>query len=86
MLRESRYWDGYRAAVDWFDRCGLWTVFVAGFSPIPYKTFTIAAGALSIALVPFTLASLIGRGARFFLAAGLIKRGGADWRSFSWAA
>ncbi|MDP1898978.1 MAG: hypothetical protein Q8K96_00805, partial [Rubrivivax sp.] len=42
-----------------------------------YKVFTIAAGALSMALLPFTLASLIGRGARFFLVAGLMAWGGA---------
>lgn len=42
------------------------------FSPIPYKVFTIAAGAMSMALLPFTLASFIGRGLRFFLVAGLM--------------
>jgi membrane protein YqaA with SNARE-associated domain len=77
VLRESRYWDGYQAAVDWFDRWGFWAVFVAGFSPIPYKAFTIAAGALSMAVLPFTLASLVGRGARFFLVAALMAWGGA---------
>ena len=58
-------------------RRSCWALFVAGFSPIPYKVFTIAAGALSMALLPFTLASLIGRGARFFLVAGRMKWGGA---------
>lgn len=77
FLRESRYWAGYQAAVDWFGRWGFWAVFVAGFSPIPYKAFTIAAGALSMALLPFMLASLIGRGGRFFLVAGLMAWGGA---------
>ena len=48
--------------MDWFERWSFWAVFVAGFSPIPYKAFTIAAGALSMALLPFTLASLIYRG------------------------
>ncbi len=76
VLRESRYWDGYQAAVGWFDRWGFWAVFVAGFSPIPYKAFTIAAGALSMAVLPFTLASLVGRGARFFLVAALMAWGG----------
>lgn len=75
-LRESRYWDSYRLAVDWFGQWGFWAVFAAGFSPIPYKVFTIAAGALSMALLPFTLASLIGRGSRFFLIAALMKWGG----------
>ena len=76
-LRDSRYWESYLIAVRWFDHWGFWAVFIAGFSPIPYKVFTVAAGALSMALLPFTLASLIGRGARFFLVAGLMAWGGA---------
>lgn len=76
-LRTTQYWASYEVAVDWFGRWGFWAVFIAGFSPIPYKVFTIAAGALSMALLPFTLASLIGRGARFFLVAGLMAWGGA---------
>lgn len=75
-LRVSRYWDSYQLAVEWFDRWGFWAIFIAGFSPIPYKVFTIAAGTLSMAILPFTLASLIGRGARFFLVAGLMRYGG----------
>ena len=59
-----------------FQRYGFWIVFVAGFTPIPYKVFTIAAGATGIGLLPFTLGSLIGRGGRFFLVAGLIRLGG----------
>src|SRR5690606_8487618 len=77
MLRESHYWPSYQRAVEWFGNWGFWAVFVAGFSPVPYKVFTIAAGTLSMALLPFTLASLIGRGARFFLVAGLMAWGGA---------
>jgi len=75
-LRDSRYWEAYKTAVAWFGEWGFWAVFVAGFSPIPYKVFTIAAGALSMALLPFTIASLIGRGARFFLVAALMAWGG----------
>ena len=52
-------------------------VLIAGFSPIPYKVFTIAAGVLSMALLPFAVASFFGRGARFFLVAGLMRWGGA---------
>ena len=69
---EGRYWLAYQTAVEWFGEWGFWAVFIAGFSPIPYKVFTIAAGALSMALLPFALASLVGRGARFFLVAGLM--------------
>lgn len=76
-LQDSRYWPAYQASMVWFEEWGVWAVFIAGFSPIPYKVFTIAAGALSMALLPFTLASVIGRGARFFLVAGLMAWGGA---------
>lgn len=76
-LQESSYWPAYQSAVAWFERWGFWAIFVAGFTPIPYKVFTIAAGALSVGLVPFTVASLVGRGARFFLVAGLMAWGGA---------
>ncbi|MCD6664591.1 MAG: DedA family protein [Hydrogenophaga sp.] len=76
-LQTSRYWGAYQTATQWFDEWGVVAVFIAGFSPIPYKVFTIAAGALSMALLPFTLASVIGRGARFFLVAGLMRWGGA---------
>lgn len=76
-LQASSYASAYATAVAWFGEWSFWAVFIAGFSPIPYKVFTIAAGALSMALLPFTLASVIGRGARFFLVAGLMKWGGA---------
>lgn len=76
-LQQSHYWPAYKTAVAWFERWGFWAVFIAGFSPIPYKVFTIAAGALGMALLPFTLASLVGRGLRFFLVAGLMAWGGA---------
>ena len=51
-------------------------MFVAGFSPIPYKIFTIAAGVAALNLPGFFIASLVGRGARFFLVAGLLVVGG----------
>lgn len=75
-LRDSSYWPAYEQAVRWFEDWGFWAIFIAGFSPIPYKVFTIAAGVASMALLPFTLASLIGRGGRFFLVAGLMAWGG----------
>lgn len=76
-LKASHYWEHFQTAKLWFKEWGFWAIFVAGFSPIPYKVFTIAAGALSMAIVPFTIASLIGRGSRFFIVAGLMKWGGA---------
>jgi len=71
------YWDGYLQVRGWFQAWGFWAVLAAGFSPIPYKLFTIAAGALAMFMPAFVLASLIGRGGRFFLVAGLIRWGGA---------
>jgi membrane protein YqaA with SNARE-associated domain len=76
-LRASSHWPAYEQAVGWFGRWGVLAVFIAGFSPIPYKVFTIAAGTLAMPLLPFAAASLVGRGARFFLVAGLMRWGGA---------
>ena len=56
-----------------FEDYGVWIIFIAGFTPIPYKLFTITAGVLSMAFLPFVLASIIGRGCRFYLVAGLGK-------------
>lgn len=76
LLERLGYMDKFTLARDWFTDWGFWAILIAGFSPIPYKIFTIAAGAMSMALVPFALASAVGRGARFFLVAGLIYWGG----------
>ena len=51
---------------------GGWAVAIAGFTPIPYKVFTIAAGATQLSLSSFVLASVLSRSARFFLISGLI--------------
>jgi membrane protein YqaA with SNARE-associated domain len=70
------YMPAFEKATSWFSQWGFWAVLVAGFSPVPYKIFTISAGVLSLALIPFLLASVIGRGARFFLVALLLARFG----------
>jgi len=80
-LERAGYMDNYQMAVSWFEQWGVWVVFVAGFSPIPYKLFTIAAGVVSMAFAPFMLASFIGRGARFFMVAGLMVWGGSRMES-----
>lgn len=68
----SSYAETYEKVCYLFDAYGVWIVFVAGFSPIPYKVFTVAAGALQMAFFPFVIASLIGRGMRFFLVSALL--------------
>jgi len=76
LLHQFHLWDKFLLAQEKFAQYGFWFIFVAGFSPIPYKVFTIGAGALSMAFLPFTVASIIGRGARFFMVAGLMYWGG----------
>lgn len=76
LIQQWGYADKLAMAELWFADYGVWVVFIAGFSPIPYKVFTISAGALAMAFLPFVVASSIGRGARFFLVATLMKYGG----------
>ena len=75
-LVTSHYWAAYETSRTWFDTYGAWVVLLAGFSPVPYKIFTIAAGVAMLNPLVFVLASALGRGARFFLVAGLIRAGG----------
>jgi membrane protein YqaA with SNARE-associated domain len=67
IIESAGYWHKYMTAQEWFGRWGFWAVVVAGFSPIPFKLFTISAGALSMAIPPFLFAALIGRAGHFFL-------------------
>jgi len=59
-----------------------WAVGVAGFTPIPYKVFTISAGAFHINFPVFLFASLVSRSARFFLVGGLIYKFGPEIQAF----
>ena len=65
-----------------YERWDFWAVFVAGLTPIPYKVFTISAGVFAINFPIFVLASVLSRGLRFFLVAGLIYRFGPSISSF----
>jgi len=65
-----------------FENYGFWTVFTAGFTPIPYKVITIGAGVFQIGFVIFLFASVVSRGLRFFLVAGLLHRYGEPMRTF----
>lgn len=76
LIEKFGYMDAYVRSQEWFEAWGFWAILAAGFSPIPYKVFTIAAGAMAMPLAPFALASVVGRGARFFLVAGLLYWGG----------
>lgn len=65
-----------------YDRFNFWIVFTAGFTPLPFKLFTIAGGMFHINFVMFIIASIVSRGMRFFLIAWLIWRFGAPIKSF----
>jgi membrane protein YqaA with SNARE-associated domain len=74
----QRHWDTVVALYrgEW----GVWFLMAAAFTPIPFKVATIAAGATGMAFVPFLVVSLIGRSARFFLVAGILRVFGAPVR------
>lgn len=76
LITEWGKQDTFDQAVAWFNEWGIWVVFIAGFSPVPYKIFTVSAGFLHMAFLPFLVVSAIGRGMRFFLVAGVIHYGG----------
>jgi|SRR5580698_7282083 membrane protein YqaA with SNARE-associated domain len=66
----------------WYARWGLWVILIKGLTPIPYKFVTIASGAAHFDFAVFMTASLITRGARFFVVAALLRRFGAPMRDF----
>lgn len=76
LIERLGYGAAYQSAVTAFRDHGVWFVILAGFTPIPFKIITIAAGALGMPVAGFVGGSLVGRGARFYLVAGLIHAGG----------
>jgi len=80
LLVDWGFGDAYQTAKVWFGEYGVLMVFIAGFAPIPYKIFTVSAGALSLSpmadLLPFIIASTLGRAGRFYLVAFLLRLGG----------
>lgn len=66
----------------WYHEFGFWGVFAAALTPIPYKVFTIASGMMRFELMPFIFASILGRGLRFFMVAGLIRIFGKTIKPF----
>lgn len=74
--------EGFNNVAALFDKYNFWIVFTAGFTPLPYKLFTIAGGLFDINFVMFIIASIVSRGLRFFLIAWLIWRFGAPIKAF----
>ena len=74
--------DKYQLVQEYYRAYDAWAVGIAGFTPIPYKVFTISAGAFEIDFLVFLIASALSRSARFFIEAALIHRFGPSIRSF----
>lgn len=81
LIHAFGYESGYARVVSWFGSYGFFAVLVAGFTPIPYKLFTIAAGVSQMALLPFIAASIIGRSIRFILVTWFVCKFGKKLES-----
>ena len=66
----------------WYNEYGGWGVFFAAVTPFPYKVLTIFSGATGLDLITFAVVSVIGRGLRFFLVAGLVRAFGPPIQAF----
>ena len=66
----------------WYGRWGLAVILIKGLTPIPYKLVTIASGAAEFNFWVFMAASIVTRGARFFLVAALLRAFGTPVRDF----
>lgn len=82
ILEIYGYGDVYRTVGRLYRENLVLTLGSAGFTPIPYKVFTIAAGGFRVPFLPFVIISAVSRGARFFLLAGLIQAFGDTIRAF----
>lgn len=76
LLHRVGYWEKYLVIRAWFDHWGFWAVFLAGFTFIPYKLFTVAAGVTGMFFPAFLIASATSRSARFYLVAAAVVWGG----------
>jgi len=74
--------DIFQSVLLHYQKAGFWYVFMAGFTPIPYKIFTIASGVFKLNLPLFITASTISRSLRFFVVAALFKKFGPEIKSF----
>lgn len=75
-IEQAGYKDKYDLMVATVEKNGVWAVAIAAVTPIPYKIATITAGALSMLFWPFLLISIVCRGARFYLVAGIARYAG----------
>lgn len=81
LLALMGHGEGQAAFQAWYDQWGLWVILIKGLTPIPYKLVTIASGLAQFSLFTFIWASVVTRGARFFLTAALLKHFGPAMRA-----
>ena len=67
---------------EYYNNYGIWFVLIAGFTPLPFKIITIASGLFQLNLIIFILCSLVARGGRFYLIAGLLYLFGEAIKKF----
>ena len=82
IIRLYHYEAAFERFKDIYAQWGLWVILVKGATPIPYKIVTIASGAASFHFGVFMAASVVTRGVRFFLVAGLLRAYGEPVRDF----
>ena len=82
LLHAYHYEAAFARFKDSYAEYGLWVILLKGITPIPYKIVTIASGAAGFNFAIFMAASLVTRGARFFLVAGLLRYFGEPIRNF----
>ena len=82
LLELYGYSDKFSRFADLYNEWGVWIVLFAGVTPFPFKVITIASGATGLNIVVFVLASVLARGARFFIVAGLLYWIGQPIRNF----
>ena len=72
----------FERLVEWYDQWGGWGIFLGAVTPLPYKVLTIFSGSVGFNLLVFAGVSIVGRGLRFFLVAGLLYWFGEPIRAF----
>jgi membrane protein YqaA with SNARE-associated domain len=82
VVRTYHMENGLAAFRAGFEQYGIWIILIKGLTPIPYKLVTIASGAAHFDLFTFVWASIVTRGARFFIVAALLWKFGEPIRTF----
>ncbi|WGH78489.1 YqaA family protein [Jannaschia ovalis] len=78
-LGKADSFDGFR---DRYNAWGAWAVLIAGITPFPFKVITILSGTTGLSLPVFVVSSIVARGLRFFIVAGLLWKFGPPMRDF----